>query len=67
MTSSAQNFISLFQAGWEQEKNAEHYSAKLMEFFAVDTDNYKKAQEINSDEKHHEKIVEEIIEILKNA
>lgn len=67
MISPAQNFISLFQAGLEQEKNAEHYSAKLMKIFGENSKHYNKVQEINSDEKHHEKIVEEIIAILQKA
>jgi hypothetical protein len=65
MPSSYQDFIILFKAGLEEEKESEHYSAKLMEELGSSSKHYEKVKEIHSDEIKHQEIVKEIIKILE--
>jgi hypothetical protein len=65
MPSSYQDYITLFKAGLEKEKEAEHYSAKLMEELGSNSKHYEKVREIHSDEIKHQDIVKEIIKILE--
>jgi hypothetical protein len=59
------DYIIIFEDALKQEIAAEKYSAELMEIFKNNGENLEMSAGINQDEIKHQKIVKEILSLLK--